>query len=248
MGKKALQFHRITPDLQLCGTWNTPEQFDRFLNFLKEQKIPVLLPDQPGSGIIITFDDGECSIYDHAFPLLKKYGMRAVVFLIGAYIGKENYWDIRLASKQVRHLSWEQIHEMSDWGIEFGSHTMTHRNLTHLPFEIIKQELIHSKEIIDTRIGGCRSVSYPFNRVNSKVLAAARSAGYTYGFGGDGTDHLLIKKEALYITDTAKSLQIKISERPSSLYQYERIKQKIINMFTISTMILKGTTMRSSAT
>lgn len=246
MGKKALQFHRITPDFQFCGTWNTPAQFERFLYFLKNENIPVVLPDEPGDGIIITFDDGETSIYEYAFPLLKKYNMKAVVFLITMFIGKTNYWDIQLIGQRVHHLNWEQIHEMSEWGVEFGSHTMTHQNLTHLSDMGITDELSQSKVFIEHRIGKCRSISYPFNRVNNRVLHIAQSTGYEYGFGGDGSHKLLIKKEALYITDTEKTFRIKIMERPTGLYRYERFKQKVINMCTISTMILKSATRESS--
>jgi peptidoglycan/xylan/chitin deacetylase (PgdA/CDA1 family) len=165
--------------------------------------------------------------------------MKAVVFLIVGYIGKKNEWDIRLDRKRMHHLTWAQIEEMSAWGIEFGSHTMTHRNLTHLTDEILNEELTLSKRIITDRTGTCHSLSYPFNRVNKRILSAVRSAGYVYGFGGDGTDPLQIKKEALYITDTVQTLQTKILERPAHWYRYERIKQKVINMFTISTMVLK---------
>jgi peptidoglycan/xylan/chitin deacetylase (PgdA/CDA1 family) len=240
MGKKALQFHRITPDFQFCGTWNTPAQFERFLKYIMDSSIRVVLPDDPDDGLILTFDDGESNVYEYAFPLLKHFNMKAVVFLIVGYVGKENQWDIQLGRKRMRHLTWEQIREMSEWGIEFGSHTMTHRNLTHLSDETIIQELSLSRKIITDRTGRCRSISYPFNRVNRRVLDAVRSTGYAYGFGSDGSEPLLLKKEAVYITDTVNTLRTKILERPVGLYRYERIKQKVINMFTISTMVLKN--------
>ena len=239
MGKKALQFHRITPDFQFCGTWNTPAQLEQFLGCIQDLDVRVVLPGDPDNGVILTFDDGERNIYEHAFPLLKHFNMKAVVFLIVGYIGKQNKWDIQVGRKRMRHLTWEQIDEMSAWGIEFGSHTMTHRNLTFLPDETLAEELTLSKKIIADRTGKCHSVSYPFNRVNRRILTAVRSAGYAYGFGGSGTGPLVIKKEALYITDTVKTLQTKVLEQPSYLYRYERVKQKVINMFTISTMVLK---------
>jgi peptidoglycan/xylan/chitin deacetylase (PgdA/CDA1 family) len=245
MEKKALQFHRIAPDFQFCGTWNTPVQLERFLHFLKKNDIPVVLPGQSGSGIILTFDDGENSLYEHAFPILKKYGMKAIVFLIVDYIGKENTWDLNIAGRRIMHLTWDQIYEMREGGIEFGSHTLTHRNLAHLPYETVRRELLLSKQILEKRLGECRCLSYPFNRVNERIVQIARDSGYEYGFGGDGADRLRIKKEAVYITDTVQSLRTKIYERPSGLYWYERIKQRIINYFTIATMISKGANIRS---
>jgi len=236
---KALQFHKITPKFQLCGTWNKPGQFEKFLKFLCSHGIDTILPGQKENGIIITFDDGEKNVYDYAFPILRRYNIKAVVFLVVHYIGKENIWDITLTGKRIKHLSWDEIIEMKRWGIEFGSHTMTHRNLTKLSRSRVEFELCESKRILEQKIGECNSISYPFNRVNQLVLQVAGKAGYKYGFGGDGTSTLLIKKEAIYIIDNSTSFRVKISERPRLLYRYERMKQGIINYFTITTMMRK---------
>ncbi len=233
---KALQFHRVLPQLQLCGTWNTPGQFDRFLHSLKRNNIATVLPGENTKGIVITFDDGESNVYYHAFPLLKKHGMKALVFLVVNYIGKRNDWDLAVAQR-THHLSWEHIHEMRDYGIEFGSHTMTHRNLTALNEDDVRRELAESRRIVAHHCGHCRSISYPFNRVNQMVQRIAAETGYTFGFGGSGQCDLCLKKEAIYITDTPVSFNIKVRERPHLLYRYERLKQTIINYFTIATML-----------
>lgn len=235
---KALQFHRITPDFQWCGTWNRPDQFRVFLDVLSASNVSVGLPGD-GSDIVITFDDGEKSIYDFAFPLLKEYNMRALTFLVVDYIDKQNMWDISITGKRVEHLSWAQIMEMHTWGMEFGSHTMSHRNLTRLNEDRLKYELAESKTSIEKMLGSCRCVSYPFNRVDRAVQRVTKECGYVYGFGGDGSHVLSLKKEAVYITDTPWSFGIKVSEKPRSWYLYERFVQKVINYFTITTMLTK---------
>lgn len=235
---KAIQFHRVTPKFQYCGTWNYPGQFEGFIRSVKRD-FKVVLPGEERDGLVITFDDGDMSVYRHAFPVLKKHGVRAVVFLIVEYIGKNDLWDITLLGKKSVHLGWDEIYEMMDWGIEFGSHTMSHRNLTTLSDDEIGYELSESKRILETRIGKVRYISYPFNRVNAKIVGLARRTGYEYGFGGAGQNDLLIKKEAVYITDTPWSLHVKIREQPSVLYRYDRVKQKVINYFTIATMLIK---------
>src|SRR5512137_113288 len=48
------------------------------------------LPNRP---VIITFDGGYADVYDTAFPLLQEYGMKAVVFVIGDQLIRENIWD-----------------------------------------------------------------------------------------------------------------------------------------------------------
>lgn len=236
-GVKALQFHRITPKFQFCGTWNGPKQFEKFLEFLRTHHIQPILPGEKEDGIIITFDDGEKSIYDYAFPILKRFNFKAVVFVIIRYIGRENLWDISLTGERVQHLSWNEIFEMKKWGIEFGSHTITHRNLTQLSVHEIEYELSMSKRILEQNLGECSCVSYPFNRINMNVVRIARSVGYTYGFGGNGCSNFLLKKEAIYITDNLRSFGVKVFETPKWFYKYERIKQKVINYFTIATMV-----------
>lgn len=235
---KAIQFHRVTPRFQFCGTWNYPEQFDRFVCFLK-RNARLIVPGEGSSGIVITFDDGDKSIYQYAFPILKKHAVRAVIFLIVGYIGKHDQWDISIAGSRRPHLSWDEIMEMKNWGMIFGSHTMSHRNLTRIPKNEMVYELRESKRILENRLGSVACVSYPFNRTNAEIGEQARLAGYRYGFGGEGTDDLLIKKEAVYITDNMASLATKINEHPEMLYWYDRVKQRVINYFTMATMLIK---------
>jgi peptidoglycan/xylan/chitin deacetylase (PgdA/CDA1 family) len=189
--------------------------------------------------MVISFDDGDKSVYQYAFPIMRKYGVRAVVFLVVDYVGRDDSWDMTLTGKRNLHLSWDEIAEMQDWGIRFGSHTMSHRNLTKLKTEEVIYELVESKRILDKRIGDTQCISYPFNRANNEVIIQARRAGYKFGFGGSGGSDLLIKKEAVYITDNVRTLATKIYERPRLLYRYDRIKQQVINYFTITTMLTK---------
>lgn len=234
---KAIQFHRVTPKVQFCGTWNYPGQFDEFIDFIR-RRYEIILPGSGEAGLVITFDDGDRSVYRYAFPILKKYGVKAVVFLIADYIGKENRWDITTVGRSA-HLTWDEIKEMKEWGIEFGSHTLSHRNLTMLTRAEIVYELSESRRIIEEKIGPIRCISYPFNRVNGEVVGYAKQAGYKYGFGGGGQNDLLLKKEAVYITDNVISLNTKIRERPQVFYRYDRLKQRIINYFTIATMLTR---------
>lgn len=236
---KALQFHRVIDHFQFCGTWNTPEQIDSFINVIYKNGYDIVLPGQNRSGVVITFDDGEENLYYFVFPILKKYRCPAIIFLIVDYIGKENLWDISLFNKKHRHLNWQQILEMRKSGILFGSHTMTHRNLTRLSRQELEYEIFESKRVLEKYLGAIDSISYPFNRTNSTILQMVKQAGYKYGFGGNGDDDLSIKKEAIYITDNSATLKIKISESPLLLYRYERIQQRVINYFTIATMLKK---------
>ena len=120
--------------------------------------------------MVITFDDGYRSVYEEAFPVLQRYGMSATVFLT---VGKANAANSResLPSLKGRSmLSWRCIREMQNHGIVFGAHTMTHPDLTHLPVDEVKQEILASKEIIENALGTTVSTfANPYGRYNDLV-------------------------------------------------------------------------------
>lgn len=127
------------------------------------------LPPKP---IIISFDDGYYSNYRYAYPVLKKLGMKATIFVIADRRGE--------ALSEYPHFSWSQAREMYDSGyIDIQSHTYSHRDLTVLDKTELELELHASKHMIESRLGRrCSVVSYPFGAVNDEVIEAARGAGY----------------------------------------------------------------------
>lgn len=117
----------------------------------------------PERVLAITFDDGYQSIYKEALPVLQKYGLTATVFLVtGDQRNKED--SERLPTLGARKmLSWENIHEMKSAGIEFGSHSLTHPDLTRLSLDHVEREVCDSKTILEDTLG--RKVSafaYPY--------------------------------------------------------------------------------------
>ncbi len=82
-------------------------------------------------------------------------------------------------------MTWEQVREMSDAGMEFGSHTVTHPILAHLSDSEVMMELSVSKEIIERETGrAVEAVAYPVGgkfAFNERVLFMAEQAGYKIG-------------------------------------------------------------------
>lgn len=124
----------------------------------------------PDHSLVITFDDGYQTIYDEAFPVLQRYGMSATVFLI---VGKKGRIEPekRLPSFEGRSmLSWREIQEMQEWGINFGGHTLTHPDLKRLPFDQIKSEIYDSKTMIEDTLGvPVNCFAYPYGRYNHRI-------------------------------------------------------------------------------
>lgn len=80
-----------------------------------------------GPSVMITFDDGERSLYRAAFPLLKKYGMKAVNFIV---TGRVYETDRDRPNEGKQWLTWPEVLEMHAGGvIDFQSHTYLHETM-----------------------------------------------------------------------------------------------------------------------
>lgn len=132
----------------------------------------VSLPPRP---IIITCDDGFESFYRHAYPVLKRLGMRATVFMT-ADRASENF------ARYARFdgpLTDAQLVEMSRNGIAIESHGMTHRYLSDLPEREARWELEEARARLERATGlPVRFFSVPSGAYNRKVRRLAREAGY----------------------------------------------------------------------
>jgi len=126
------------------------------------------LPDKP---MMITFDDGYLDNYTNVFPILQKYSMQASFYIITDMVGLED------------RLTVSHIREMAAAGMEFGSHTVTHRSLVELAPEEVELELTKSKHDLERILGKIVDfIAYPGGSYNSDILTIARKAGYIGGF------------------------------------------------------------------
>lgn len=122
----------------------------------------------PPKTVIITFDDGYADNYLYAFPILKKYNLKATFFVVSNFFGASQYY-----------LTAEQIKEMSDAGMDIESHTETHSNLSQLPKEKLETELRGSRAKIEALIGKpVYFLAYPYGRYSPLVEAETKAAGY----------------------------------------------------------------------
>jgi peptidoglycan/xylan/chitin deacetylase (PgdA/CDA1 family) len=127
--------------------------------------------------VVITFDDGYGDIYEHAFALLHAGRLPAVVFLVADR--KADSWREREGKGPLQLLSWSQIKFMSEAGIVFGSHSLTHARLTRCNEVQLRAEVIDSKKMIEDQIG--RSVKhfcYPYGNFDQRVQHTVQEAGY----------------------------------------------------------------------
>jgi len=135
----------------------------------------------PARPIILTFDDGYRSVWEHAWPLLRQFGFSATVFLISSLIGKTNAWDNPGTAAEPL-LAASEITTMRDAGIQFESHSHTHPALTTLAPERVLADLRTSRAELERLLGLPVSVlCYPYGKQNATVRALARDAGFQAG-------------------------------------------------------------------
>jgi len=92
--------------------------------------------------VVFTFDDGFRDFYETAFPILEQAGFRATVFLASTYIDRTF-----LTGRDC--LRAREVKELAEKGVEFGSHTASHRRLRGLSKQEIAYELAVSKQMIE---------------------------------------------------------------------------------------------------
>lgn len=125
--------------------------------------------------VALTFDDGFRNFFEEAFPVLENYDFRATVFLVTDFCGKYNDWEGNPPElSRSKLLGWKEIKELSEYGIEFGSHTRTHKDLTKCLPEKVEAEIIESKSEIENKLGkSVTTFAYPFGDFNGAVKQIA---------------------------------------------------------------------------
>ena len=130
----------------------------------------------------VTFDDGYEDFLDVAVPTLEKLGFSATVFVVAGMLGAENTWEHSGGRRpQLRLLGADGVREVSERGMEIGSHSITHPRLTGLDSETLLREVGDSlpmlSEVVNAPVEG---FSYPYGAIDGPAVRAARKAGYVY--------------------------------------------------------------------
>lgn len=190
-------YHKIDdppPDARIRGGYTPPARFAKQMAFLKKQGFVFYTASEmieyfqehgsfPSKGLAITFDDGWKDNYTNAFPIMKRFGVKATVFLIPSCIGKVSDNAVSEGENSREHLSLSDVREMSKHGIEFGSHTVQHKLLHQIPEEEIRFEVGESKKQIEELLDQpCKVFAYPGGHFNEAARSLVAAAGYTAGF------------------------------------------------------------------
>lgn len=170
-------YHAVSNDIWgIEELFVMPERLEEQLKYLTENGYdPIFFEDlyhveDYDKPVILTFDDGYEDNYTELFPLLKKYNVKATIFIITGYMNQPKY------------LTDQQILEMADSGlVSIQSHTFSHPDLDELSLEEQTAQLVDSKLHV-TRLTHREPyvLCYPTGKYDSNTLTALEGV---YAFG-----------------------------------------------------------------
>src|SRR5215471_18810036 len=127
----------------------------------------------PPKSAVITIDDGYVSGYAVAWPILKEFGYPFTMFIYTNYVGAGG-----------KSMSWAQLEQMRDAGVDIESHTVSHHDLRHAPKGQeyngwLHNEVYGSKDILEDKLGiKIVAFAFPYGTHNEVVRKTAMEAGY----------------------------------------------------------------------
>lgn len=209
-----LMYHHVSPSGGMITT--SPDNFERQLVWLRRHGYRSLTsdgfaghlagaPTSPKS-ILITFDDGYLDNWVYAYPLLKRYGFNAMVFLVTSWIGKgparpclgqgnlpetpahhECEARIQRGARDDVIVRWDEVNAMRADGVfEFHSHTHSHTrwdksDRADQKNALMAEELALSREALLKNLGSVSShLCWPQGYFDADYIELARQAGFRY--------------------------------------------------------------------
>ncbi len=212
-----LMYHVVQDDPNSNSLFLSPGHFQEHLDYLETAGIhPVTmkqvwehwynggkLPEKP---IVLSFDDGYRSMYTEVWPRLKAKGMTGVFYIITGHIGRDT------------NLTEDMIREMAAGGMEIGSHTINHLDMSTLSTAQLDSELQESRAVLEQLTGqSVVSFCYPSGSYGDSAREAVVRAGYTtavttaYGIASQSDNPFTLSRIRISLGDNGKALEAKLS-------------------------------------
>lgn len=170
---RVLMYHSVSPLKKPSGLNIKPVRLEKNIKYLLDHGWTFVFVSELAHNwgkkkiIAMTFDDGFENNFQYAFPILKKYGVKATI-----YLSPEK--------KDIEVLNDEQIKTMFNSGlVEFGAHTISHCNLLNVSEEEGYKEIEQSKYYVERVTGKkCTTFAYPYGRYKEASVESVNKIGF----------------------------------------------------------------------
>ncbi|MGI5376046.1 polysaccharide deacetylase family protein [Streptomyces sp. CA-251387] len=131
----------------------------------------------PRNPLVITFDDGFADFADVAVPALAYRRLRCTFYAAtGSLEGRPRRETVFPPHPMV---SWSQLPELEEQGVEIGAHSHTHRDLDLADPRVAADEVVRSKELLEDFLGHeIRSFAYPYGHFTARLRRVVEECGY----------------------------------------------------------------------
>ena len=199
----ALCYHNIEDGSKMKALTISTAEFEKEMQAVKDNGFTVISMQDflawkrgekeiPSKCALITLDDGWVSGYNNAWPILKKYPYPFTLFIYINYVGTGG-----------KSMSWDQLAELRDAGVDIESHTYSHSNLrvpgggvdakskAMIKADVaalgkdgwLRKEIIDSKKVLENKLGiKVNAIAYPFGIYSKEALEVVKEAGYEAAF------------------------------------------------------------------
>lgn len=133
--------------------------------------------------ILITFDDGYLSNYVWAYPILKNYGFKAIVFSITSAIPEKSIEVIN--PDKLERISYEQMAATRDvFDFESHSHAFHNKDNDNVSYIVAKskEEVMEDLQKSINRLGSSRCFAYPYGAYNEQTIDILKELGFKLAF------------------------------------------------------------------
>ena len=173
-----VMYHHVQETDEPRPNFVSPETFEYQMAYLSNHGYNVISLDElvkaklqkrklPRKTVVLTFDDAYANNYTEAYPIMKKYGFGATIFVPTNSVGTEGY------------LTWSQMKEMLRNNVSFGSHTMDHGYLPDLSLEEASKEVFESKHVLEQHLNvAVDYFAFPTGGFSEAVKGLIKKAGY----------------------------------------------------------------------
>jgi peptidoglycan/xylan/chitin deacetylase (PgdA/CDA1 family) len=200
-------------------------------------------PPEDGRGIVaLTFDDALLSVFEHAAPVLARYGLPATICAPTGNLGRPPAWNMAdgCPEREDCVMTEPQIGRLAASGFEWFSHGVSHAPLSGLAEAEIRREVADSKRRLE-EILGCEvvGIGYPHGACDDRVVRCAREAGYRIGlttvpaFASEAADDLLIGRTSVSAGDGPLTFRLKACGAYGATRCLSRGKRFLLHRFRL---------------